>query len=114
MLDSHTSLTVRGVQLNLAAHTATVKGRTVALPLQEFRLLHELMRQAGQVLSVRSLLEGAWSRDVPVDAGTIKVHIMRLRKKIEPDFRVPTYIRTVRHCGYIFDVETVTSSDSVT
>lgn len=111
MRDSPTSLTVRDVQLNLGAHTATVNGKTVALPLQEFRLLYELMRQAGQVLSVRSLLDGAWSSDAPADAGTLKVHIMRLRRKIEPDSRLPIYIRTVRRCGYIFDVETVSSVD---
>jgi DNA-binding response OmpR family regulator len=107
MRNSHASLTVRDVQLNLAAHTATVNGKTVALPLQEFKLLRALMEHAGSVISTESLLEGAWTADASVDAGTIKVHIMRLRRKIEPDSRIPIYIRTVRRCGYIFDVESV-------
>jgi two-component system OmpR family response regulator len=41
-----------------------------------------------------------WS---PIDR-SIDVHIVNLRKKIEPDPRNPTVITTVRNIGYSFSV----------
>jgi DNA-binding response OmpR family regulator len=101
------TLTVRGVRLNPAALTVTVDGHTSRLTGQEFRLLHTLMEQAGHILSVDQLLSAAWDADTSADAGTLKVHVMRLRKKIERDPHVPSYIRTVRGLGYIFDRQPV-------
>ena len=100
-------LTVRGVRLNPEAYTVTVAGHTTRLTSQELRLLQALMGSAGHVLSTEDLLATAWEPGTAADAGTLKVHIMRLRKKIEQDPHLPSYIRTVRRRGYIFDREPV-------
>ena len=38
-------------------------------------------------------------------SGSIDVQILRLRRKIEPDPANPTYIKTERGAGYLFDAE---------
>src|SRR3954447_907454 len=100
--ESTQPLTVRGVRLNPAAYTVSVAGQTYRLTTQEMRLLQELMSHAGQVLSIEDLLRAAWRTDNYADPRTLKVHVMRLRKKIEADPHVPSFIRTVRGHGYIF------------
>jgi two-component system response regulator RegX3 len=100
-------LTIRGVRLDPAARTVRVPGGTFRLTGQEMRLLQELMSNAGHVLSIEYLLKAVWATDNFDDPRTLKVHVMRLRKKIEPNPHTPSFIRTVRGHGYIFDREPV-------
>ena len=96
-------LEVGDVVLNRAAHLVTVAGRSLALARQEFRLLELLMTNADHVLSSRTILDAIWGPEYSGDPGTLAVHMLRLRNKLE---RVPSgsrHLRTVRGVGYIFD-----------
>jgi DNA-binding response OmpR family regulator len=78
-----------------------IEGRAEALTPIEANLLHILMRNAGRVISSEMLIARVWpSEDVYED--TLRVHMHRLRRKIEPDFRRPRYIHTERGMGYRF------------
>ncbi len=72
----------------------------VPLTVTEFRLLYELIRHAGQVLSRDQLLELVWGYSYLGDSRLVDVHVQRLRAKIEEDPAHPALILTVRGVGY--------------
>jgi two-component system, OmpR family, response regulator len=74
-------------------------GQPIDLQPREFRLLEYLMRNAGQIVTRKMLLEGVW--DYHFDPGTnvIDVHVSRLRKKLDECSDIPI-VHTVRGSGY--------------
>mgnify|MGYP005837761911 CR=1 FL=1 len=93
------------ITLDRARHTVTVKGRSVDLRPKEFALLETLLASRGRVLDRDTLLRRMWGEDEYVDAGTIDVHIRRLREKVEEAPDKPRYVLTVRGIGYKFGME---------
>ncbi len=75
-------------------------GAELHLTATEFRLLVDLARADGRVLSREDLLERVWGYDYFGDSRLVDVHIRRLRTKIEPDPSNPAYLVTVRGSGY--------------
>ena len=96
-------LTVGLIELDEAVHSVTVQGEPITLSPQEFRLLSALVREADHVLSTEYLLDGLWGPDYAGDPGTLPVHILRLRNKLDRCPGTSAHIRTVRGIGYIFD-----------
>lgn len=81
--------------------TVSRKGQDIVLTPTEFRLLVYLAQHPGQVFSRGQLLEAVWGYSPEhSDENTVKVHIRRLREKIEPDPANPEVITTVRGFGY--------------
>lgn len=72
--------------------------RPVRLTTTEQQLLAALARQPGRVLSRESLAEAA-----SVEGGdrAVDVQVTRLRRKLEPDAKLPRYLQTVRGRGYV-------------
>jgi len=72
--------------------------RPVRLTTTEQQLLAALARQPGRVLTRESLAEAA-----SVEGGdrAVDVQVTRLRRKLEPDARLPRYLQTVRGRGYV-------------
>ena len=101
--DHADKLRVGDVVLDRAAHLVTVSGVVLNLALQEFRLLEFLMQNADHVLEVPVILERVWGRGYGGDPGTVAVHMLRLRKKLERHPGGSRHLRTVRGLGYIFD-----------
>lgn len=93
------------IVLDLVRHEATVQGCAVHLTPKEFKLLETFAGQPGRVFSRLELLEHAFGFDYGGFERTIDVHIMNLRKKIEPDPAQPTYIQTIYGIGYKFEEE---------
>lgn len=77
-----------------------VEGRRVYLTPREFRLMEILARYPGRAFHRMELLELAFGRDFDGLERTIDVHMMNLRKKIEPYPAQPVYIETVYGVGY--------------
>lgn len=102
-MESGQDPSVRGVHLDTAAYSVQVHGRRVPLSPRELDLLKMLMDNAGHVVMAATLFHAIWGQDDSRDYRTLKTHILRLRRKIEDDPHAPTYIRTVRGVGYIFD-----------
>jgi two-component system, OmpR family, response regulator MtrA len=97
-LDDH--LAVGPVRVDVAAHTVARDGEAIELTPTEFRLLVELARHRGQVLSREQLLERVWGYDYLGDSRLVDATIQRLRAKVEPDPGTPTVVETVRGVGY--------------
>lgn len=95
------SLTFGDLELIPQSRSVTLAGEPIKLTLREFDLLEFLARNPNQVFSRDQLLARVWGFADGFDAGTVAVHIRRLREKIEPDPANPTYIQTVWGMGYL-------------
>ena len=89
-------------RIDLESHTATHAGRELRLTPKEFELLAHLMRNAGKVLTHRSLLGAVWGGDYTEQNEYLRVFIGQLRKKIESDPAKPRFILTEPWIGYRF------------
>lgn len=83
-------------------HEVRVRGEPVHLTPTEFKLLETLAREPGRAFSRLELLDRVFGFDYEGLERTVDVHMMNLRKKIDPDPSRPTYIQTVYGVGYKF------------
>ncbi len=90
------------LSVDFAARQAVVDGRTVELTPTETKLLYILLRNSGRVVTTDSLLRRLWPLE-QVFEDTLRVHIHRLRQKIEPEPARPSYVLTERGVGYRFE-----------
>jgi len=90
------------LSMNFTKHEAWFAGRPLNLTSVEFKLLGVLAREPGRVFSRASLIEEALGYDFEGFDRTIDVHILNLRRKMEPDPSHPRYIKTVYGVGYKF------------
>jgi len=81
-------------------HEAYLAGRPLNLTTIEFKLLGVLAKEPGRVFSRAQLIEKALGYDFEGFDRTIDVHILNLRRKLEPDPNHPRYIKTVYGAGY--------------
>jgi DNA-binding response OmpR family regulator len=93
-------LAVGAVTLDPLRHLVSVEGRPVDCTPGEFRLLAAMAGQPERVFSRQQLLEELHGIDRFVSARTVDVHIMNLRKKIEPTPGRPVRLITVYGVGY--------------
>ncbi|MDE3170164.1 MAG: response regulator transcription factor [Acidobacteriota bacterium] len=75
---------------------------TVQLTLMEAKLLRHLIRNAGRVVSRKSILEDVWDLREDTDTRAIDNFIVRLRRYLEDDPAKPRHVLTVRGVGYKF------------
>jgi two-component system, OmpR family, alkaline phosphatase synthesis response regulator PhoP len=91
----HGELTV-----NFLKHTAFLNEKPLNLTDVEFKLLGVLVQEPGRVFSRSQLIEKALGYDFQGFDRTVDVHILNLRRKLEPDPGHPKYINTVYGAGY--------------
>ena len=88
------------LEVDVVGFVARKDGRDLALTATEFRLLVELVRRPGQVLTREVLLTRVWDYEYLGDSRLVDVAVQRLRAKIEDDPASPKTISTVRGVGY--------------
>jgi two-component system KDP operon response regulator KdpE len=88
------------IKIDQPRHVVTVEGREVHLTPIEFRLLLELARQPGRVLTHRQLLREVWGPNAVEETHYLRVHMGALRRKIEPDPARPQWLLTEAGVGY--------------
>jgi two-component system OmpR family response regulator len=80
----------------------SMEGSLVLLSGGEFELLLAFAEHAQQVLTRDQLIDRARGESHLADDRSIDVLVSRIRRKLEPDLKNPSLIRTVRNGGYIF------------
>lgn len=89
--------------LDLTARELRSKtGERVELTYGEFDLLEVLVSSPNKVFSRDELLEKTRGHQSDVYDRTIDVQILRIRRKIEPNPKLPCFIKTERGVGYVF------------
>jgi two-component system KDP operon response regulator KdpE len=95
-----TILQVGPIRIDQPRHAVTIDGREVHLTPIEFRLLLELARRPGRVLTHRQLLSEVWGPNAVEHAHYLRVHMAALRRKIEADPARPQWLLTEAGVGY--------------
>jgi DNA-binding response OmpR family regulator len=85
------------------SHEVQVRGEVANLTPTEFKLLEVMAEDPGRAFSRLELLDRVFGYDFEGFERTVDVHVKNLRKKIEPDPKHPTHIKTVYGVGYRFD-----------
>ena len=95
-----TRIVFADVELDAATREVTKAGMALRLTAKEFDLLWFLASHPRHVFSRGQLMDRVWGYEVPLDTGTVTVHIRRLREKIEDDPARPAILETVWGVGY--------------
>ncbi len=90
------TLRVQELELNPAEHRVLFRGQPVDLSAREFSLLHELMLNAGRVLSREQLEQRLYAWGEEPGSNAIEVHVHHLRRKLAPEL-----VHTIRGVGYL-------------
>jgi len=90
------------LRINYATHEVCVSGRLVKLTPIEYKILYQLVKNGGSVVSQANLLHSVWGPNYGADPEFLKKYIYRLRSKVEEDPAAPKIILTERGVGYIF------------
>ena len=91
-----------GLEIRQSQHRVFQGGEEVNLTRLEYSTLVFLASNSGIVLTQEQIFEAVWNMDSDSCHSSVVNVIYNLRKKIEPDSRNPTYIKTVLGIGYGF------------
>ncbi len=94
-----------GNRIDFDAGVAYCRQGEVTLTEQEIKLLKLFILNRGKVLSRSKILEIGWGLSRETTSRTLDNFIVRLRKYFEDDPRTPSYFRSRRSVGYVFDHE---------
>ena len=101
---AETKLVFGDLEIDLLAYEVVHGGDVVDMTRREFQLLVCLAGAPRHTFSASELLTLVWNVQGSGEAlDTVREHIYRLRKTLEPDPTRPEYIVTVRGFGYRFD-----------
>lgn len=91
------------ITLDTQWRAAIVNGELIKLSNTEYNLLAHFARHLNQVISCRELMRHTRGLDLSEREARpiIRMHIHRLRQKIEPNPSQPRFLRTVRGVGYM-------------
>ena len=96
-----TRLERAGIEMDLLKRQVARDGAQIQLQPREFRLLEELMREGGKVVTRTMLLERVWNYHFDPQTNIVETHISRLRSKLNEGGKADP-IETVRGVGYRF------------
>jgi DNA-binding response OmpR family regulator len=90
------------VTISFSAMEVHRRGEPVALTRKEFQTLAYFLKNARRVISRDELLNEVWGYECYPCTRTVDNHILRLRKKLEPEPALPKHLQTVHGMGYKF------------
>ena len=91
-----------GLEIRLHQRRVLKDGADINLTRLEYGALCYLAASPGRVFTKAQIFEAVWSMESESCQSNVTNVICNLRKKIEPDSRRPTYIKTVLGIGYKF------------
>ena len=86
--------------IDYAERLVTLAGKPIDLTAIQYRLLVELSRNAGRVLTYEHLLRRVWNSDGDADVRPMRTSVSAIRGKLGDDADNPTYIFTELRVGY--------------
>jgi two-component system KDP operon response regulator KdpE len=93
-------LSYGSLRFNPATRQLLHRGREIKVTAIEAQIIHHLMRNNGHIVSYSDFAEEVWGEEYPGSVDSLRVHIRRLRGKIEEDPGHPKIILTKAGLGY--------------
>ena len=90
------------LSIDLDGHVVRLGGADVHLTPTEFKLLAFLVRHADKVVTHGQLLKEVWGKNSQGQEHYVRIHVHKLRQKIEHDPARPRYLHTEAGVGYRF------------
>ena len=91
-----------GLKIDYAAGCVYVDAKEIHLTPIEYKILVLLIANRGKVLTHNYILKEIWGYGEGVEAGTLRVFMATLRRKIEKNPAEPRFIVTEVGVGYRF------------
>ncbi len=91
-----------GLSIDFAGHVVSLDGADIHLTPTEFKLLSFLARHAGKVVTHGQLLREVWGKHSLEQEHYVRIHVHKLRQKIEHDPARPRHLHTETGVGYRF------------
>ena len=95
-------LSFPGLEIRQNQHRVIQDGTDIKLTRLEYSTLIFLASNPGIVFTQTQIFEAVWNMESDSCHSSVVNVICNLRKKIEPDSKNPTYIKTVLGVGYKF------------
>ncbi len=96
-------VTAGDLDLDLEAHSVSLRGEPLELRPREFDLLVMLASNKGRAFTRQQILDRVWGADFIGESRTVDVHVRWLREKIQSYPGCPQRIITIRGVGYRFE-----------
>jgi DNA-binding response OmpR family regulator len=103
--ENYESVSFGGKTIDFGTLELISDGTKTQLTLMEAEFLRHLIRNAGKIVSRKSILEEVWGLHEDTDTRAIDNFVVRLRRYIEKDPANPRHLLTVRGVGYRFVAE---------
>jgi two-component system alkaline phosphatase synthesis response regulator PhoP len=95
---SEKPIEVGALRIDPAAYRVTRTGKPVPMSTLEF-----LAARPNRVFTRDQLLDAVWGTERFVTPRSVDVYVRRLREKIETDPQHPSFMKTIRGAGYLFE-----------
>ncbi|QPA60830.1 response regulator transcription factor [Lysinibacillus sphaericus] len=92
-------LSLRDIEIDIAAYEVFVQGNKLDLTKTEYDLLKLLIEHKNRVCTREHILTSVWGYDTDIETNVVDVYIRHLRSKLPGDTNA--YIETVRGVGYV-------------
>ena len=89
-----------GLRVDLAARVIVLDGEEVRLTPIEYKLLAALVKDAGKVITHRTLLREVWGAHAGENTHYLRIHTQHLREKLKDNALQPRFILTEPGIGY--------------
>jgi two-component system, OmpR family, KDP operon response regulator KdpE len=106
--ESEPIVRVDALEVDLVRRRVTLHDEPLALTPLEFRLLEELVKRRGRLVTREELLERVWGPEHTEQHGRLRVSMQGLRRKIGDDAFQPRLIFTEPGLGYRWNDESET------
>lgn len=101
LMDSEeVAINVGPFRLSKYSNTLMVDNRRLILTNTEKIIMSHLLSNAGNLVPANLLAEAIWGHNYTNAKDAVRVHIWRLRRKVEPNPQTPCFIVTVPHLGF--------------
>ncbi|MGT2464220.1 response regulator [Sinomonas atrocyanea] len=100
------------LRIDLGASTVTRNGERIHLTPREWGVLQMLAANHGRLVTQRQLLQAVWGPAYGEEAQYLRVYMVQLRRKLEPDPANPRHLITEAGRGYRFEAAEPTAAPS--
>ncbi len=96
---------IDNLKIDIDRHIVTRNKKNIYLSFKELQILEFLIKNKGKVMSRTVLMENVWDFNADPFSNTIESHILKLRRKLDPDRKERELIHTIKGRGYKLDLK---------